>query len=298
MYRTNEEEPVLKTLALRSGPYLRTMCLRECSDITDHSLSFLAKECRNIETLTLAGCWRITDMTCANLADHCYRLKKLDLSKCMILSDSAVQAISGGCPLLEYIDVSHCRVADPGMGALSRGCRNITHFIAQGLTLEGIGIEQIAANCPKLKVLNLNNCFVDDLDALGAVGKCPMLEALHVNNYDAVSEMVIFVVADGCPQLRILDIERCRRVSAYAASYLIVNVSGSSNFNDRCLETIGRSAGLSRSLRVLTMGRCRNVTNQGIGHLSTCAALRCLIVTYCDVVTQAGTDTLQVWSGA
>ncbi|XP_060110337.1 F-box/LRR-repeat protein 2-like [Heteronotia binoei] len=91
-----------------SFPELRHLALSLVPNITDASLTAIARHCRSLEHLSLSHCMNLTDKGFAEAANTLPRLQHLVLSGCNQLTLQTLRAIGRECRQLKCLDVSMC----------------------------------------------------------------------------------------------------------------------------------------------------------------------------------------------
>ncbi|XP_015276714.1 PREDICTED: leucine-rich repeat-containing protein 29 [Gekko japonicus] len=89
-------------------PELRRLSLSLVPNITDTSLTAIARHCRALEHLSLSHCVNLTDKGFAEAAGTLPRLQHLVLAGCNQLTPQTLRAIGRECRQLKCLDVSMC----------------------------------------------------------------------------------------------------------------------------------------------------------------------------------------------
>lgn len=168
---------------------LQSLDLSGCSNLTDVSISMLAKSAPGLISLNLIGCNKVSDKGIIEIARNCYKLRVLNMQFCD-LTDASLVALANtfdrdeeGCPELQVLDVTWChRITDRGLKALARGCPDLKRLaVACNGFISEDGVTEIVQHCHQLRELDLSLCdLVSDrvLDTIGLHAK--NLEELNI----------------------------------------------------------------------------------------------------------------------
>ncbi|XP_048371716.1 F-box/LRR-repeat protein 2-like isoform X1 [Sphaerodactylus townsendi] len=89
-------------------PELRRLSLSLVPNITDTSLTAVARHCPSLEHLSLSHCVNLTDRGFVEAASALHRLQHLILSGCNQLTPQTLKAVSQECRQLKNLDISMC----------------------------------------------------------------------------------------------------------------------------------------------------------------------------------------------
>lgn len=102
--------------------------MAKCERVSDTGLRHLVSHCYKLRYLNTRACAPVTDSTILSLTSSCSRIRSLDLGKCDI-TDNGLRHLARQCPQLRKLSVRGCElVGDPGVLAVSRGCRELVTF--------------------------------------------------------------------------------------------------------------------------------------------------------------------------
>ena len=116
--------------------------MSKCDRVTDTGLRHLVSHCYKLRYLNTRGCTHITDASLLSLASSCTRLRSLDLGKCDV-TDNGLRHLAHRLPGLRKLSVRGCQlVGDPGVLAVSRGCRDLVtlNIMECDVTLQTVNI--------------------------------------------------------------------------------------------------------------------------------------------------------------
>ena len=94
-------------------PYLLTMDLTGCSEITNKGLAGLKGRCPGLVWMDLTGCDKITDTGVASLADACPALVKICFAWCSEITHAGLARLATGCPGIKEVDITGCELVSP-----------------------------------------------------------------------------------------------------------------------------------------------------------------------------------------
>jgi len=299
---------------------LKKINLTGCHGITDKGVMYLTYICSNLSYLNLKGCNKIDDGALKHLVEFS-KLETLVLTGCTHITDEGMKNLSA-CQSngkLQNLDVTFChQITDQGIKYISdlkslltldlTCCRKVTH----------LGLQYLADNCPHLLSLNLTGCDqiifcemtkgflnIEKLAMMGCKFTCDhclkFLVKFSKNLTDlcvAYSELVtdegIANVIINCPNLSILNLKKCSNITDkvlfVASEYLkesmvSLNVTGARMITNQGLKALAMSL---RNLRELSLRKCLQITDVGLGYLHSCRFLESLDLSECPLITDDG----------
>ena len=176
-------------------------------------------------------------------------LQRLVLRGCPEITDHGIVLLAWECPELRYIDISHTHypheenITDKSVIALSFGCKKLETVIMEEIdAISDTAVVSLSMGCRYLKELNAFYCDrLSDL-SICSVGKhCSQLEKINLM-YTDISDEAVISLADGCPFLKILDIERCDDVTDRSLVYMAPKLQNLHTINLRALKQITDAA--------------------------------------------------------
>lgn len=211
-------------VARLAGPALTTLSLFGCVNVTDDVVSCFCQGCPNLTSLDLSDCWRITDASVERVAGGLCALRTLRLSGCRRISGAGF--CEGELHLsLSVLDISFCvGILDSSIIRLSHNCAdslldlNMAHCVA----LSPTALRALLGRCPALTALNLDGVIDCDEDALmNLAASCPLLKELRVNECAvAVTDSSLKCLSNSCIGLQVLEFANCFRATDDAISSL------------------------------------------------------------------------------
>jgi EIN3-binding F-box protein len=245
--------------------------------------------------------WRLdaNDESLAALAALCPQLKRLDVNRALGVTDAGVEAVAAGCPQLESLALEGTSVMLEGVVAVVRALLLLQELSLPVDALSAVDpvLVALAANCPRLRVLNLTGASATDDAFVAAVARWPDLERLDISGTDGLTVASLCAIGACCPRLRALELAGLSRDS------VVVDTT------DACIHAIAEGCPLLRELDLtawvhltdaalvavvsgcpllerLTLADCDKVTDVGIIAIAThCPRLRALDVSDCRLLT-------------
>ena len=163
------------------------------------------------------------------LADGCPGLESLDLStSTMMMSSSSTGRSSIGDTTLMKL------------GGMSNSQLRVLNFSCC-YSITDTGIAALAAGCPLLEKLHVSHCINITDVGFSHLAACPRLQDFEANWCDAFGDVSLESLSKRCPELRLLSLVRCGRLTDAGIAHLF-----------RC-----------RRLRVLNLNRNMALTDTG-----------------------------------
>lgn len=206
----------LRGRGFRTFPNLKSLTLSG-ERITDAVISRLVGRLwENIVNLGFAYSYNLTDAAVAHIGKTCKNLETLDLEECREIVGRTLQSLAG-CPKLRSLDLGWTSVGNidvQNLRTFTRGCTNLSRIILSGC--EGITNADVAgiAACDKLVHVVLTGCSEITDRGVSALAGCPLLEILQLGSCEYVDGSSIISIADRCPNLKKLDLTRCRSLES------------------------------------------------------------------------------------
>ena len=169
-------------------PNLLSLNLTGCINLTDASVSEVARRCSKLHTLNLRGCYNITDASVLEVARQGSNLQSLNLAGCNI-TDASVVAVARGCSNLQSLGIRTCRnITDASVSEVARRCLNL-HTLDLNMGFQGnnnitdLSVLEVARHCSNLQTLNLGSCRrITDLSVMEVVRRCLNIQSLLLYN--------------------------------------------------------------------------------------------------------------------
>jgi len=130
----------------------------------------------NLTSLCLADCTYLTDSAVVFLTNAAKNLQFLDLSFCCALSDTATEVLSLGCPHLVSLNLSFCgsAVSDSSLRTIGLHLLDLRCLSVRGcVRVTGVGVEAVVEGCHNLEKFDVSQCKnLNKWLVAGGVGRC------------------------------------------------------------------------------------------------------------------------------
>lgn len=273
-------------------PNLEIIIIRNC-DVSDHTLRAIAFNCKNLKHLNVERALDVTGKGIKALCQNCHSLENLELQGAAI-TEKDMESIALGCPRLKsfrcdggsYFSHQSLRmllkrcpelkkvslrddrtIMDEHVMELASNCSGLTHLSlisCSGIT--NASLFALSKRCAGLEDLNFHECFKLSHDGFAAlVRNCIHLKRLDLTGNSLINDETISVIVDHCPSLVMLNLSFCKRVT------------------DASLACLGTCTKMTH------LGLCGNdqITDIGVGYLSSMDQLRVLRMKWCSRLSQA-----------
>ena len=104
-----------------SGMFSGLSCIHLgwCDQVSDATVSSVARGCPQLSSLNLYRCNQVSDAMVSSVAQGCPQLSCLYLCGCRQVTDAGLSSVAQGCPQLSSLDLCDCnQVTDTGLAAL------------------------------------------------------------------------------------------------------------------------------------------------------------------------------------
>lgn len=182
-------------LAAHAAKRLEHVDLTRCTTITDQGFqSWSLTRFERLQSLCLADCTYLTDSSVVFLTTAAKGLRSLDLSFCCALSDTATEVLSLGCQHLSTLKLSFCgsAVSDSSLRAIGLHLLELKELSVRGcVRVTGVGVEAVVEGCHNLEVFDVSQCknlqrWLDN----GGVEKCTQLWRRNIR-FETVANGVV-----------------------------------------------------------------------------------------------------------
>jgi hypothetical protein len=276
--------------------YLLTVNFTQCPRITDLTLQYLGRLCKNLKSLLVAHCPSITDQGLMGLSEQCCSLTGLTLVENRQINQWGMACLVGFNTLLTALSICSTNkensfsltdslVICPFLRTLS-----LQKFIAltdcdlkgvvdcQGLTALDItnciavtdhGLDYISHRCgTSLVSLSVSGCFLftdNSICALPAL--CAVLTHLDVSYCYHLTDRAVCAVLSGCVHLKSLAVEACLHLSPRGLAPLLMTAFKEHVESD--CERIDEGHLFVPNLEHLNVSRCALITVNVVQQLRT-----------------------------
>ncbi|KAJ6372506.1 hypothetical protein OIU76_026914 [Salix suchowensis] len=148
-------DSMLRSVITFSDGSLTEIRTQHCSD---HSITFAAERCPNLQVLSIKSCRNVTDASMAQIAYKCAKLKELDISFCFEISHESLMAPNtlGLCPD-DYLN-SCPQDGDWEADAIGKYMPNLVHLELRFSKMSAKGLVSVCEGCLNLEYLDLSGC--------------------------------------------------------------------------------------------------------------------------------------------
>ncbi|KAG6383430.1 hypothetical protein SASPL_156816 [Salvia splendens] len=221
-----------------AGPRLRSLKLKKLYN--GQCFSRLVTESKNLTNLKISSClgnWdgiiraamsknnvfkqihlekiQVSDVALFAIS-KCSSLEEFKLANAPDFSNEGISAIVNKCKLLRKLHIDGCRsnhIGDSSMMAIAESSANLVKLVLVGVCLTSESLTAIASSCEKLETLALcGSRTVGDHEISCVASRCMALRKLCIKRC-SVTDAGIEAVANGCPNLVRIKVEKCRGVS-------------------------------------------------------------------------------------
>ncbi|XP_039840463.1 F-box/LRR-repeat protein 3-like [Panicum virgatum] len=224
---------------------------------------------------------------------------RLDLSLCARVPDAALAAVPSGSSI-RALDLSRSRgFGTAGLAALAGACPDLADLdLSNGVHLGDAAAAEVA-RMRSLRRLSLSRCKpLTDMGLVCVAIGCPDLRELSLKWCLGVTDMGLHLLALKCRKLTTLDISytMITKESFLAIMKLpnlqVLTLVGCIGIDDDALGSLDKEC--SKSLQVLDMSHCQNVTDVGVSSMvKSIPNLLELNLSYCCPVTPSMGRSLQ-----
>jgi len=195
------------------------------------------------------------------------KLYKLECVKCTKMSEKDCISLSKNNSQLTHLSISASgNLTDASIKMLAKQWQNLKELcISKCWQVSDKGIAEIALNCPKLVVVDVNGCQVTDKGVISLAANCKGLTTLNLNYCTLITDRGIGQVAANCRGLVTLNLLCCNLITDIGVCHLAENC---------------------RRLVTLHLTGCSKITDEGVGQILTkCRRLIQFHLVFCPLVT-------------
>ncbi|MCH98521.1 F-box/LRR-repeat protein, partial [Trifolium medium] len=232
-------------------------------------LSSIAEEGLPLRRLVLCGC-RYTYAGIFNLLSKCQSIQYLDLQSAHFLKDSNFVELCLFLVDLVSINISNCsRLTIVTLSALLRNCSKLNEVKMEGTGTKYMGVENSST---------LMNLVVN-----------PQLKSLHLSNNKWLTEKHVHVFASVLPNLQLLDLRCCCRISEKGIGLVLKRCS---KIRQLSIVYSQRLEPLRMNFKVSTL-EVLNLLEKGVRQaIENCTQLREINLMYCTKVAVDVVDSM------
>jgi len=244
---------------------LNSLLLTKCTEISDSGFAdFVFNAGRNLKTIVVRNCSQLGEFSGMAIAKSCQKLVHLDIFGVPRISNESLHKIAKGCRWLEYVDFS----ADINSLDLSRKARVPR--------IGGEGIRSVGQYCKGIKVLKCNGAsMLDSRGLMSTMLHCANLIVLHVRYCFKIEDYAVMAVSEKCHELSDADFGCCVKISDRGIIGLSqgcrklkkLNLLGLRLLTDKSIKLLARRC---PNLSTLILRGCEKLTDISISILSKC----------------------------
>ncbi|WCJ42790.1 hypothetical protein M5689_023577 [Euphorbia peplus] len=295
------EEEFTKCFGACDTSNLSVLQLDQCGRcIADYLLpATLARSSRSMPaliTLSLSGACRLTDIGLSSLLSAAPALRSINLSQCSLLTSVGIGTLaeSLGSHLLElYID--DCQSLD--LKLILPALKKLEHLEVLSLAgiqaiYDGFVREFVSVRGHNMKELVLADCMnLTDSSIKVIAETCPGLLALDLVNLVKLTDATLGYLANSCQRIQSLKLCRNNFSDEAIASFLETSGEPLKELSLNNVAQVGHNTALalakrSRSLEILDLSWCRNLTDEAVGLIvDSCSSLKVLKLFGCGQIT-------------
>jgi hypothetical protein len=216
------------------------------------------------------------------LLTKCQHIKYLDLQNAYFLEDHHVVKLSSFLQDLVSINLGGCpNLTKSALFTLAKNCPSLSV-----IKMERIGSKSVHKSefgeYPQLKSLYLGeNSWLSDKNIIKFASVFPNLELLDLKCCNRISKGICQVLRK-CRKIRQLNLTYCSRVKLLGISFVVPNLEvlnlSYTNVDDETLYVISKSC---CGLLKLLLEHCNGITEKGVKHVvENCTKLRKIMVPY------------------
>ncbi|XP_045818219.1 F-box/LRR-repeat protein 2-like [Trifolium pratense] len=238
-------------------------------NISDELLYSIARECLPLTRVGLLGCTGHSYAGIIDLLSKCRRIQHLDLRYTDFLKDQHVVELSSFLVDLVSINLSCCHNLTPSaLFTLAKNCPSLSEIKMEKIGGKAVGNSDSLGVYPQLKSLYLGkNSWLSDKIITKFASIFPNLQLLDLNNCNRISEGICQVLRK-CFKIKHLNLAGCLEVKLLGMNFVVPNLEvlnlSYTKVDDETLYVISKNC---RGLLQLLLEKCNGVTQKGMQHV-------------------------------
>eukprot|EP01117_Protostelium_nocturnum_P015992 TRINITY_DN6248_c0_g1_i1.p1 TRINITY_DN6248_c0_g1~~TRINITY_DN6248_c0_g1_i1.p1 ORF type:complete len:751 (+),score=167.64 TRINITY_DN6248_c0_g1_i1:1516-3768(+) len=290
----------LKTLS-RCCPLLSSLMLNGSYFVDDEGLIQVSKECKNLKELSVRECNQLTDHSISSLFQNSVPLVTLDLCWCGLTDISFDQMqkseLGGEKGTLKQLKLSWCnQISEDGMREGLKNMPNLVSLDVSWLKLTDSVMESVLDTCKELSSLDISSSSDLSTEMLIRCAQLSQLKVLNLSWCRRVDDAVLTKISEGCPELRVIDISLCNSITDVGFSSLsnCAYLKGILASKCRNLSDLGIMEVVKKCTDLLFLNLTEwKLTDEGLNCISSyCPYLICVVLGSCKAITDAGVELL------
>jgi len=125
-------------------------------DITDISITELAKNCAKLTEIYLSGCKNIRDKSIEMITEYCPNIRVLELNNCSFISNVSLFYIASKLEFLEKLHLQYTGATDIGLNAIFIRCKYLNEIFLEGCDISEKVLDDIHDLAHNLKTVNIS----------------------------------------------------------------------------------------------------------------------------------------------
>lgn len=245
------------TFTVQNCPYLKSLNINSCKNLTDLSIISIATHCKKLEELLMSNI-SISKIYIAAIIKSIPTLTILDISESQYISETtsfANIASSFSSQCLTNLNLSYNDIVDLVVVKITKNCPALTELnLAE---CEGIGSGPFETFCANLNVLNLHSCSnITDEAIISLSMNAPKLSDITLVGCFNITNAAYESLLKGCPNIHTL------RLGTNDFEVSTANMILNANISDKTMNVIAKYS--SPVLKRLELFGCLKVSGFGI----------------------------------
>lgn len=275
---------------------LASLTISRCQNVSSVGLSFLFQNsCNHLRRLSLNSVSISSDDLIKLMRSCCQSIESIRLQRCDLLDDSFLESLGILCHQnLQEFEVTQCNgfTSDGFASLFSHRLENLSSLTLNNCSLSSNNLRQFstASGGNSLSELKLSDCSIlDDSGFISFLDSFPDLKLLDLSFNLTLSSRVFELAhaSSGMNNLEHLSLYGCANLNDHSVRILsskaILNnleelILSYTSITDFSLEIISQS---SRSLKLLCLDSCRQISNSGIFSIRTLHHLEKFSCSHC-----------------
>lgn len=180
--------------------------------------------------------------------------------------DAGMHVVAAGCSELRTLSVVNTDISDAGVAGLALRCAHLTTVDLSWCDVSDTGVVALSEHCYRIRSVVLEGCTsVTDISVAALASGCPDLTLLNLHCCEKVSSSGLLVLGD-LKYLSTLDVRRTKVTEAGLEAFVMCDFSLSSlslsitRLADATIAALGRHA----TFTALTLENCRQLTDDNV----------------------------------
>ena len=181
--------------------------------------------CRILRKISLrAFSFGLTDEVVLSVAEHCRQLEHLDIESCSEVKNSSLQRVAKSCKKLQFVDFTATKITDSSVDFFCSNCPHLKRMYIDSCYVTDKSILSVAAKLPGITHISLgsprNAALITSSALESLASKCRELVYINLNDCQNIINFTIAKLAEHCPKLEEVYVCNCEQVTAVGLTYL------------------------------------------------------------------------------